>query len=386
VHRQKNGAALGGVDVTSIGFSFGAQTFTDVSGNYTLQGLSNGSYHLMFSHAITVNNLSGCYRNAPPHNYTADCSGNGSTITVNNANVTKKNVDLPDGHLITGTVQDAQGHDLCAVVGAYATGTSERVSQTASCGSFSIVAVPSGTYRIEIDQSSPSHFVTGSYASNAHHWIERGTFATVHVGAANVNLGTIRPDPGHTISGTIETATNQAVHYGLVTLSGSGGSRQVIYTDTLGNFSFFGVGAGTHTIFESAGTSAQNIRSGYYRSGTMGNWTANKGQATALSANADHDGIVIAPANGYSIAGQITNPAHQGVASAVTTSGPTNAFAYTDASGNYVMNGLDPGNYIIEVSPGSTSTTHYRPGYYSKTAAGHFASSHTGASTIHIGP
>jgi Carboxypeptidase regulatory-like domain len=248
------------------------------------------------------------------------------------------------------------------------------------------MAVPSGDYRVSIARSGSSHFVSGAYASNPHHWTESASYATVHVGAGNVNLSTMKPDPGHTISGVIKTATNQVVHSASVTLNGDGGSYQSTSTDAHGNFSFFGVGSGTHTIAESAGSSGQNVRSGYYRSGATGNWTANEGQATALSANANHAGIVIKPANGFSISGKITNSTHQGVQSIVTANGPTYGFAFTDASGNYVMNGLEAGNYTVEVSPGSTGTTHYRHGYYSKTAAGHFGATYTDASTIHVGP
>jgi Carboxypeptidase regulatory-like domain len=138
VHRQKNGSTLKGVTVRSSGSSLGAQAVTDAAGNYSLQGLPNGAYHLTFTPPATVNVLGGCFRNAPPHNYTADCSGSASNIVVNNANVASKNVDLPDGHLITGKVQDAQGHSLCAAVSAQSTSTFVTVSQATACGPFTL--------------------------------------------------------------------------------------------------------------------------------------------------------------------------------------------------------------------------------------------------------
>lgn len=227
-------------------------------------------------------------------------------------------------------------------------------------------------------------FLTGSYASNQHHWTENATTAAkVHVGNTNVTLSPTQPDPGHTISGAIRNSANQGVHNATVSLEGDT-SYAYTSTDAQGNFSFFGVGSGTHTIYESASASGQNLRRGYYYSGAPSHWTADEDQASALSANVNHPGVVIKPATGYSFSGRITNATHDGVVSYVTVGG--SGFAFTDDQGNYIMNCLDPGDYAVEVSPGSSATAHYRGGYYSKSAPGHFVASYVDATTVHVGP
>lgn len=388
VHHQVNGAPLKGIGVRATGSSGGSSAVTDTSGNYSIRGLPNGSYHLTLTPPATMNILSGCYRNAPPHNYTADCSGSASNVDVSNADVANRNVDLPDGNLITGNVSDAQGHKLCATISAVSTSNFTVISKVDSCGAFTLLAVPSGNYRVDISRRGVAHFVNGHYAGNVHHWTESAAYKQVHVGNANVNLGTIQPDSGHIISGTIRNSANKAVNKATLSLSSSGNvySYDLVSTDSNGNFTFFGVGAEPHTIFESAGFSGENMRSGYFRAGAAGSWTPTSEQATALSANTDHSGIVIKAPAGYIVSGRITNAAHAGVSSFVSASGDGSGFAITDAQGNYVMNGLAPGDYTIEVSPGSTATAHYQSGYYSKTAPGRFTADYTKASSIHVGP
>src|SRR3954452_15559563 len=101
VHRATSGAPLKGVRIIASSqspgtqpcfYSSGGGATTDASGDYTIPGLANGTVQLTLCAKAATNILSGCYRNAPPHNYTADCSGSASNITVNNANVANKNV------------------------------------------------------------------------------------------------------------------------------------------------------------------------------------------------------------------------------------------------------------------------------------------------------
>ena len=51
-----------------------------------------------------------------------------------------------------------------------------------------------------------------------------------------------------------------------------------------------------------------------------------------------------------------------------------------------VVADLPFGSYQVSVSGGSSGAHHYRSGYYSKTAPGHFTTDYTQASTIHVGP
>jgi Carboxypeptidase regulatory-like domain len=121
-------------------------TTTNAAGNYAVSGLPKGKFSLKADPnagifvATRVNFGAGCFVNAPPHNYTANCASS-TQISVNNVSVAGKNLDLPSGHRITGMLKDAQGHNLCASITASDSSFAISPPTSTSCGAFAIVGL-----------------------------------------------------------------------------------------------------------------------------------------------------------------------------------------------------------------------------------------------------
>jgi hypothetical protein len=397
IRRGSGGTGIKGVSVTAIDQTpdgtpfYGSPVKTDAAGNYVVPGLAKGNYRIaadpnpvtIVAAAPRINFLDGCYKNAPPHNFSANCASP-TNVQVNTANVTGKNVDLPDGHQIKGAVKDAQGHNLCASVSASSGFLVIIPPSVTACGPFAIVGLGSGDYSVQVSDAKSSHFVAGLYANNAKHFVEVGTNGTtVHVGNSDVNLGTIKPPAGHRISGSIKSG-NTGVANMIVTLHGSNGSYDSTKTDSAGKFTFLGVGSGTHAIEESPGTTGRNLRTGYYRANATG-WTPDSGQATALS-NADHSGLVMKPPAGYIISGKVANAAHQGLLSYINLQGNGYFYGLSNAQGVYSFAGLEPGNYTVSFSSSSRGGVQYQGGYYTATGSTHYTASSSNATAVHVGP
>ncbi len=193
---DQSGAPLKGmqVAVSQVGspgvFSVLPAAFTDAHGDYVVPGIANGNYQVQVIRpsTSTANVLGGgCYKSAPPHNYAPDCA-QATAIPINNANAANKTVELPRGHKISGTVKDLGNHNLCAAVTAQLPSFPYTTFGVGSgCGTFTIIAVPSGEYTLLVTPSGASRFVGGYYADNSRHWVEYGgTPKTVHVGASDV--------------------------------------------------------------------------------------------------------------------------------------------------------------------------------------------------------
>ena len=89
---------------------------------------------------------------------------------------------------------------------------------------------------------------------------------------------------------------------------------------------------------------------------------------------------------GFMISGRITNAAGTGIAavSVVATSSRDGGTVTTSSTGAFVIRGLHPANYRLEVRPRSTSN--YRRGYYTNANVTHFSDTTSGATTIAVGP
>jgi hypothetical protein len=367
------------------------QVTTDAQGNYSIAGLANGTYQLAVSRGIlsTANVLDGCYRVAPPNNYTADCSTAASNVSVANANVTGKNVRLPRGHVISGILRNAQGKNLCGYISVSSFATFAFLPTTSACGAFSIVAVPSGDYTMSVTPST-TPFVAGHYSNNAKHWVESGG-TQIHVGTKDVAVGTIKPDPGHTFSGHVSLPNGSNFQGAVIEIISATETYNFAQTNANGNWTAAGIGSGTHTV--SAGPNTYSVATvnavgGFYKAGAPGGYTGSASQATTLAANVDHTGLAMKLPAGATISGRLTDASMHGISALVeasaTASGGMLAFTRTDANGNYKVVGLATGDYIVVVTPINTATVAHDPGYYDPSAPGHFTANQAQAKAVPV--
>jgi hypothetical protein len=145
--------------------------------------------------------------------------------------------------------------------------------------------------------------------------------------------------PTYTLSGTISGAVQPGV---TITLSGAGSGTTS--TDASGHYSFSGLGNGAYTVTAS-----------------KANYAFTPASQPVLINNASGTNINFAGANAYSISGNVVNGSAlpiAGVTMTLTGGNLASAMtAMTDASGNYVFNGLvTNGTYTLTPSKSESYT------------------------------
>ncbi len=157
-----------------------------------------------------------------------------------------------------------------------------------------------------------------------------------------------------------------------------------------GTFTVVGVGSGTHAVGANGGSSGLNVEAGYYEQGESGNFTDNVNEATQLSANANHAGIVLKLPAGFTISGTITEHGSGHPLKAYIfvfdSSTGSSANATTNSQGKYSIIGLRPGNYLLSAQPIDGPTVHHRIGWYDKPAPDHYAATSSDATVVVVGP
>jgi len=135
---------------------------TDEHGEYTVEGLPSGSYHVEFSPGKSGLNYVTQYYNDKSSLATAE------PVKVLGAKATEGiNAELQVGGEISGTVTDASTHAPLANVDVVAVGSDEAfagVTNTNASGEYTILGLASGAYKIEfIKLGSGSPYITPQY-------------------------------------------------------------------------------------------------------------------------------------------------------------------------------------------------------------------------------
>ena len=267
----------------------GGSTTTNASGQYTLTSVPEGSYTL-----------------------TASASGYTSqsrSVSVGPGATQTQNFALPTATgAITGTVTDAAtGKPINGATVSYSGGS----ATTNASGQYTLASVPPGTSTVT---ASASGFTSQS--------------ASVIVTADSTttqNFG-LSPNPG-TISGTVTDAGTGAPIAG-ATVSYSGGSTT---TNASGQYSLASVAEGSYTVTASA--------SGY----TSQNRTVSVGPGATVTQNF----ALVKPYG--AISGTVIDAATGAPINAATVSYSGGSTA-TNASGQYTLPNVPPGNYIVTAS------------------------------------
>src|ERR1035437_1271981 len=147
------------VNANAGNLGFGAQT--DINGYYSLT-VPSGSYTLQFNDS-TGRHLSGCYdSNNSPSYFTTNQQNLCTPVQVEGSNVPGKDVWMPDGVAISGTVTGPGGTPALTNVWV---GTNGAGTQTDINGYYSLAVPPNGAYTTPFNANSGTH-ASGCYDSN----------------------------------------------------------------------------------------------------------------------------------------------------------------------------------------------------------------------------
>ncbi len=374
---------------------------TDSRGNYTLMGLTPGTYLVNFLNDPALDSQTGCWYSGAASRFSASCASS-TAVSITSANVTGISPRISDSLSVTGYVM-TRATTRAPIVGAVVAPT---VPQCANCGSagktdasgqYTIVGLNPGSYTFAV--TDPGKHPDGYYStSGPYHWTTSST-ASATISAATTTLATIKPVVGQFIRGTITDTSGSPIPSVLVTAVNGAGmtASYAADTDASGNYSLGPLVAGTYKIHVDASfLSAPTFQSGWYRNSSPNNFTVTSSRALAIQLTGDLSGIDMRLPLGASISGTVRLSGGGACAScfveALDLNGAQVAFTDTSSSGAYSLQGLAPGRYYVLVNAGSTTVidaTHIRlltNGFYKSGSAPNFSATQLGATAVTVSP
>lgn len=311
---------------------------SSADGNYTISQLVAGSYRVGF---------------LPSGNYLAQFSANRSTLAAadpvsvtSGAMTSGVNAALAAGGQITGAVSDASTSAAIGGVLVDAYDSSGRIvasAQSAADGTYSLVGLSTGSYRVEFlspagDRPAQFYNAASSLAIAKYVFVTAGT-STTHISIALVE--------GAKISGTVtDSATNAGI--GGVPVSVYDSSGKVIATAQTasdGTYAVSGLTAGSYRV--GFASHANHVPQYYNNSATLASATS-----ISVSASAERAGVNAALVQGGQVGGTLidasTNaPVPDVLVNAYDSSGAVVASTVSAADGIYTVSGLATGSYRI---------------------------------------
>lgn len=288
-----NGAGGPGATVNLSGAATATVT-ADASGNFSFNGLPNGTYTMAPS-------LSG-YSYSPAV----------TTVTINNAHVLNVAISSSQLSSISGTISGAGGAGATVNLSGASAGT---VTANAS-GVYTFTGLANGNYTVTPTNSG---------------YVMTPSSQPVTLNGANVTANFTSQPKTYTLSGTISGAGGSGA---TVTLSGT--SSATVTASSTGAYSFT-VTNGSYTVTPA--------KTGYAFTPSNRAVTINGANATASFTSAQT----------YSISGTITGLGVSGVT--VTLSGGATATTVTNSSGAFTFSGLASGTYKVTPSKSGTIFT-----------------------------
>lgn len=286
-----------------------ASVLTDAAGQYTIPGLAPDQYTVVIGAT----------------NYGTVTLG----ATINSGQTTILDAVLtPDPGTLTGLVQETGGSPLPGV----------NITVTTSSGSGTIVATTvtasDGTYLIT--GLAPGNYIV---VASAPTFQQSSEGATIVSGATTVINFTLAPNPG-ALAGTITNAQTgtpiQGANVQIRILDAGGSVIATVSSDAAGQYSVSNLAPGFYTVVASAPNFQTNdtIVQVFPNQTTIGD--------VALEPNPGSiNGSVTSSIGSTPIGGAIVN--------IINSNGALVTSTVTDPSGNFVANGLAPGNYTVSV-------------------------------------
>ena len=348
-----------GVDLGSVGVraswldSLGRPMMTsgtnaNKNGAFTLVGLPAGAYKIEFR-SYDSGAVDQWYKNAS----TPEKS---PTITVKaGQKFTGVNDTLVKGATISGKVTATAGMSPAGSsvsVWDAVTKAGIRGGSVAADGSYKIVGIPQGTYKVEVNpRHSNVGLATGWYKNAS--FFDKATPLVLAAGASKTGID-VALAKGGAVSGKI-SASGVAGSYSVDVYDSSGQNVGGTYSDSKGNYSVQGLATGSYKVAFNRASGASLAEAQYYdnKAESEGLTAAKALTVTAgktlpgINANLRIGGTItgtLLDSEGKSLAG-ITVAAQSagGVLTART--------ATTDKAGKFAVSGLSNGSYMLVANP-----------------------------------
>jgi hypothetical protein len=401
VTRSNGTTAIANVPVRAVGTGIDSTT-TDSAGNYTLMGLSPGSYEVSFGHDSAADNQTGCWYTTAASKFSASCAHE-TAVVISSANKTGISPKIPNTLKITGYVKTRAATPVPIVdADVSASGAEYGFAVTDDTGKYTLEGLNAGSYTIEVQGPYASRVPDGYYNATApYYWSKMTASASsVTISAAVTTLATIEPPIGYYIKGKITNTSNSPVEdVNVVAVGGAGTAAEnpSTYTDDSGNYSIGPLPPGnTYKIEAEPYYSVDSsLQTGWYRNSPLNNFTTAASSALTLVMNGDKNGINMRLPKGASISGVVkiagVGACNDCWVEADTLTGLLVEYTFTSSTGAYKLQGLSAGSYKVYALARSTviDATHVRiitNGYYKSGAAPNFSATLAGATAIAVSP
>jgi hypothetical protein len=337
--------------------NFGPCATTGAGGSYTIHGLRSGEYRVRFFPNPFSGNLLPQYYDDQPSRKLA-----GTITATAPATVTGINATLHPGGQIKGTITEADGMTpiqtarACAVeVGSVVSEGGGRCAQSAADGSYTISALPTGTYEVILSGG----FGNPGFASER--WDDQpidepGTPVAVTAGATVTGIDGALPQSG-TIRGTVTAASDDSPIQSIEVCAFRGHQEEgrCLFTSASGNYEFTGLDAGSYAVRFRPGTpfgpGAEPSDPDYVTQWYPGQTTRADAQPLDVTPGSVLEEVDAEMISGSRISGTITGPGAvpipSGYACTVPGGGEEERCGFADKTGSYVVHGLAPDLYKV---------------------------------------
>jgi cytochrome oxidase assembly protein ShyY1 len=333
------GILVSATNTTSGAYYSGGSTQSD--GSYTIVALPTGSYKLQFQ-ANTTGYITQWYNNK-----TSSTLADVVTVTAESA-ISGINATLAMGGTITGKVNNTSGTGIANIsVNATANGGSiNSAVSTKSDGSYTIVGLPTGIYKVQFQGASG--YVSQWYNNKKSSELADAVAVTAGATTSGINATLII---GGTITGKVTNSSGTGIYPAFISARDVASSTYSTGTisQSDGSYSIIGLPSGSYKL-DFSGSNGYLLQ--YYNNKT----SPALADAVTITEGSTISGINATLAMGGTITGKVINSSGIGIASvsvrATDSSGVFSSTAGTKTDGSYTIIGLPSGSYTIDFFAG----------------------------------